>query len=399
MLSQEKNIPLEYHGRSIGAADYVAAVSAENVHNIIGPHNVLLQVNYGCYLHCEMCDRHKWVKEGVPVDETMTTNQLLGLVDELSAMGTRRITIVGTEPVMRKDLTLMLGRIRENNIKPELYTAGIVLSDELIESILLTSTDVAFSLDGFNENSHNRIRVPNNEFNAYARTLGSIERLTKARAAKNISQENVRITANFTIQRNNISDLALVTPEQIDLCGLDVLRMSVVHGEGSYALVSEDIPIILEFMQRMKANSSRTEISFSNALEYLANNSLTPQDFNVNTLIPSRIADGTNKLKCHIAEYSTMIDPKGDVRPCLYLYDDNGSFDSSDRDQFVMGNVKNDSFRAIWNGEAYTTFRRSKEYPDLKSGSRCRTCEYTDQFEEMDQIIALSKINDIQIGW
>lgn len=391
--------PLIYSRRQISSADYLAAAKEDEVQNVIGPHNVLLQVNYACYLHCEMCDRHEWVKNGAPTDETLTTNELFELIDEFSEMGTRRVTLVGTEPVMRKDLPLILEKIRSTDIKPELYTAGIVLSDEVIHSAIASSSDVAFSLDGFRAESHNGIRVPDRSFDAFKTTVQSANRLSSARSEAGVEKENVRITANFTLQRWNIGDLRDVTPEQIDSLGFDVLRMSVVHGKDSYSLDSSDIPAIVAFMKKIKQNPPSTEISFSDSMEYLDQGLISPLDFDKNSLIPTAISDGTRKLKCHIADYSTMIDPRGDVRPCLYLYDDNGPFSASDRDQYVLGNVKEYSFRQVWNNEAYTAFRKSTAYPNLEPNSRCRTCEYFQQFQAFDEALSGTLVNLIEIGW
>ncbi|MDZ7586193.1 MAG: hypothetical protein U0946_00420, partial [Patescibacteria group bacterium] len=107
-----------------------------------------------------MCDRYKWTEQGAPVEKTLTGPELFGLFGQFGALKTRKITLVGTEPVLRPDLPQILTDIRQQGIKPEVYTAGIILKDEIIGSILENFSDAAFSVDGFYPNSHNRIRMP-----------------------------------------------------------------------------------------------------------------------------------------------------------------------------------------------------------------------------------------------
>jgi radical SAM protein with 4Fe4S-binding SPASM domain len=391
---------LLYQPLLLPAADYRQAVENKEAHSLIGPNNVILQVNYSCYLHCTMCDRHKWTTQGAPVEEAMTGPELAQLFSQAAALKTRKITLVGTEPVLRPDLPQILTDINEQGIKPEVYTAGIVLQDQVISSILQNSGDAAFSIDGFYPESHNGIRMPDKAFDAFSRTLSSISRLRSARDKSGLTADQSRITVNFTIQSGNLNDLLTAGPDEIEALGVDTLRLSVVHGQGPYVLDRTAIPVIAGFVKRLEsAGQLRTEVSLSSGIIYLLAGKITPEDFDQNILIPSETLRGKTKTRCHIHEFSTMIDPEGNVRPCLYLYDDNGPYDTSNRDEFVMGNVKQNSMAEIWNGERYTAFRKAYEYPNLSPGSRCRTCEYNDHFEELDQITAGATTETVQIGW
>lgn len=390
----------QYDRKSVGIVDYRDALRTKEAHTLIGPNNVLLQVNYGCYLHCEMCDRHMWSSNGAPVDQVFTTEELFGMFDQLRDLGTRRVTLVGTEPVLRHDLPEILTYLREQGIKPELYTAGVLLTDEVIESVLNNSVDTSFSVDGFYKSSHNSIRVPGRKFDAHGKTLDSIHRLREAREKRGMTQSEARITANFTIQRKNIHDLETATAEEIDQVGVDVIRMSLVHGEGEYILNSQDIPVLVGFAERVKQmDDLDTKVSLSAGIKYLVRRMIHPEHFDQNVLVPSATLDGSMSIGCHIAEYSTMIDPQGGVRPCLYLYDDNGPVATSDRDKFLMGNARQQRFADIWNGERYMAFREEYRFPNLAPGSRCRTCEYTNQFEAIDKALANQQDGAIQIGW
>jgi radical SAM protein with 4Fe4S-binding SPASM domain len=338
-----------------------------------------------------------WTRAGAPTEKAFNTTELDDLFDQLGELGTGKITLVGTEPVMRPDLPQILADIRGRGIKPELYTAGIKLDDEIIRAILDTETDVAFSVDGFFPGSHNKIRLPDGGFDAFGRTLESIARLRLARDERDFKPDQTRISANFTVQRGNIQDLAVASAEEIDHIGVDVLRMSLVHGKGPYTLSSNTIGILRSFMERADTMDTKTDVDLSAGIRSAALGLINSVDFENNTLVPSSYLGIGKHPKCHIGEYSTMIDPQGNVRPCLYLYDDNGPFTDSSRDEYIMGNVKQQKFTEIWFGEKYLLFRQGN-FPDMSPESRCRTCEYMENFKRMDKAMADPQ-GTLRIGW
>lgn len=389
---------MPYQAKEVDLGDYRSFFDKREAHKLIGPANVILQVNYGCYLKCEMCDRHTWTENNAPVDRVLTNDDLSGLFLSLASLNTGRITLVGTEPVLRPDLEDLLTKINQAGIKPELYTAGIVLKDNIIAAILANQVDVSFSIDGFKSDSHNRIRYPEGGFDAFGKSMNSIKRLAAARDRDGVSKKDVRITGNMTLQRGNIDDLNDATEDMIESLGVDTLRISIVHGDGSYALDRSTIPKIVAFVHKVEKMNTKTRIILSPTINFLASGQITPDDFDKNVLIPSSVIQGSPKVNCHISEFSATIDPQGNVYPCLYLYDDNGPYQDNSRQQFVVGNIKEQSFGNIWNGEKYNQFR-SQNYPDISEGSRCRTCEYIQQFIDMDIRIKSNQSGKIKVGW
>ena len=175
--------------------------------------------------------------------------------------------------------------------------------------------------------------------------------------------------------------------------------MSPVHGNGSYALDRHDLPDLRSFASRLARMQprTRTQVDLSSSYLSVVNGSITDADFDDGVLVPSVCLTGNSAPRCHIGNFSVMIDPVGDVRPCLYLYDDNGPYVGSDRDKYVMGNVREQPFADIWNGDRYQRFRKGG-YPDMSAGSRCRTCEYIEDFMDIDQRVRNSE-GTITIGW
>lgn len=70
---------------------------------------------------------------------------------------------------------------------------------------------------------------------------------------------------------------------------------------------------------------------------------------------------------CTMAWDHTVVNVDGSVTPCCYLRPDMG-------DQFVMGNVFETPFRAIWRGEKYRAFRARmlRDRGDMPVCNKCR---------------------------
>jgi radical SAM protein with 4Fe4S-binding SPASM domain len=77
-----------------------------------------------------------------------------------------------------------------------------------------------------------------------------------------------------------------------------------------------------------------------------------------------RLIEATQEMYpdfCHMAATYAKIEPDGEVYPCCRA-----------PVELRMGNIKDQSFEEIWNGDRYQAFRRrmfAKDYPDT-----CRTC-------------------------
>lgn len=387
------------------AEAYRKSYKEGKAHSLIGPKNAIIQVNWGCYLDCNMCHRNEWTQHGYNDQEALSLKELRRVFTQLSELGTHRITIVGTEPVMRPDFSQMLTSIHERGIKPEIYTAGIFLSQKVLQTILDTHTDVAISLDGFKPETHNAIRRPDGKFNAYQKTVETIKRLVEARSKAELTSEELRLTINTTLQRSNIAELNTVTPSDIDQFGVDVFRFALVHGypdSDDFLLTSSDIETLAEFYQKTlswkQEGLFKTAVDFADSIYWVVNKEISPDDFNRNILVPSGLISGQEEVNCHIGEMSLVITPDGNVYPCLYLYDDNGDVITSRRGDFIMGNVRENDVEEVWNSEAFEEFRKSN-YPDFDLRA-CQTCEYTGHsFIIMDRVIRGESEEPLKIGW
>ncbi len=133
------------------------------------PLSVTLELTRRCPLRC----RHCYVPDlGSPVE--LPTARLLGLLDELAALGTLHLGFTGGEPLARPDWADLAQAARSRGFSVQLLTSGVLLGDREADVVAELSLGVAVSLYAVDAGRHDEItRVPG----SFARTIDAIERL------------------------------------------------------------------------------------------------------------------------------------------------------------------------------------------------------------------------------
>ncbi len=93
-----------------------------------------------CNLHCVYCDC-----PDVQLDE-LSPKEALDVVDELAALGTVRVHLTGGEPFMRKDLEVLIQRMRFFDMRVSVSSNGTLIPKR--RRILPMLRSVSLSLDG-----------------------------------------------------------------------------------------------------------------------------------------------------------------------------------------------------------------------------------------------------------
>ena len=78
------------------------------------------EVTMKCNMRCKHCGSS--CEDKLPGE--LTTEEALDLCDQLGELGMRYIAISGGEPTTRKDWPLIVKRLRENGIKPNMISNG-----------------------------------------------------------------------------------------------------------------------------------------------------------------------------------------------------------------------------------------------------------------------------------
>lgn len=109
------------------------------------PIGVFLEVTSKCNLRCIFCSQ----RAGDRKEDEFSTEELIGLIDELAAMKIFHVIITGGEPFLRKDLFRLLNRLRKNRVSFSINTNGTLLNQERVSKLLdLHIREIRIGLDG-----------------------------------------------------------------------------------------------------------------------------------------------------------------------------------------------------------------------------------------------------------
>ena len=146
---------------------------------------------------------HEYVAERKK--EEMTTAEVLTLVDDVAAMGVKRITLTGGEAFLRTDIFEILARIKERGLRVCVNTNGWFLGKAQAKRIVEMGVDeMSISVDGPNE-THDFIRRREGSFK---HILDSLTNLQEAR--EELGRENPGVGITCTISALNQSNFSEV---------------------------------------------------------------------------------------------------------------------------------------------------------------------------------------------
>ena len=147
------------------------ARSTEDIVRLV-PIHVVWEITLACNLKCLHCGS----RAGHVRSRELPTAECLDLVDQMAALGTREITLIGGEAYLRRDWLEILRRITGHGILCLIQTGARNLTDQrLTEAKAAGLTGIGVSIDGLAD-LHDRVRgVP-----------GSFDQALSARALAEI---------------------------------------------------------------------------------------------------------------------------------------------------------------------------------------------------------------------
>ena len=183
-------------------------------------HHFPFMVNWAITGRCNLRCVHCYGDYGESQTAELPLDLIKQTVDRLKAMGTKRFTIEGGEPLFRKDIAEILRYIYDSGMEYSLCSNGVYLS-KYIEVVRETCDLLVMSLDGIEER-HDKLRGKN----TYKKTIDALE-LAHKHGVKTLlftcliddnvqdidtlvelaKQYNTRITFNIAVAKIDESDL------------------------------------------------------------------------------------------------------------------------------------------------------------------------------------------------
>ena len=318
------------------------------------PVSIDLELTNRCNLHCPMCWLHGEAGVGDRYEGTeLATHEVLGLIRQMQSHRPF-LYLGGGEPLMRRDLVQIIEHAKAAGLPVGLTTNGTLFSQKTITAMVDMQVDrINFSLDG-DRQAHDEVRGAG----TFDATVGNLRRLLEYRAAEKAALPVV--TVDMTVNPALVGHLAQAVTALDELTGDAVDAFTIHHlwfirpdelaaresairsvlgvqARGSEAHVSEPA---LQFDPRALA----TEVS---ALQGQARVRFFP-DLRAGDIGAYYSGGFEVKRPCLAPFIAALIKPDGEVRSCPDEW----------MDGYPLGNIREESFTSIWNGERAKRLRK-----------------------------------------
>lgn len=302
---------------------------------------VYIEVTRSCNLSCIHC----YASAGKELKDELTTTEMHTMIHQLAELGVIDVVFTGGEPLLRSDIFEIMEHATEENMSPYLFTNGVLLNEKKIQRLKeLNVETVAVSLDGASPETHNKIRGSN----CFDIILRNVQLLVKA---------GVYTRINTALYRDNIDEIEKLVELLVGV-GVNEIQMDylMAYGRGES---HKDLILPIETSEEITFRIYEKRKEFETEKK---------------TRVPElRMSDATStqrvKVKrqslCGVGTTACAIRPNGDVVLCPVL----------SSEEFVAGNVLEDSLENIWlNSKVFSPLRRH----DANSISQCSKCNHKD---------------------
>lgn len=332
----------------------------------IVPLRYFLELTYRCNLNCPYCyighNRHK---------EELTTKEWMDLISQIPPYAF--ITLVGGEPFLRKDFVEIMNHASKRVFgKVNVVSNGILLNETNIDAMIKALIVLlSVSIDGWGKN-HDLNRDKEGIFDKIMENLETVNQKRR--------KSGMMVDIKTIVLKNNLEDVYKLyeycTKMKFEYLSVSFLR---VNGLKQNAILQDDFNSVfyvpsydidpyfdlehfIDVYERIHSLSKKsvTRIRFSPKFEggshkqvvQRIRNFFSPPNPEYLKRHPSDVY-----FPCKYPYSNMMINPSGDVYPCL---------------SFKIGNVKEKSIRELFNEPKYKCFRKNLKVS--KSFSACQMC-------------------------
>lgn len=312
------------------------------------PMTAVWEITMGCNMRCKHCGSSC----ENPLPDELTTEEALNLADQIADLGLTWVTLSGGEPFIRKDWHLIAKQLSGKGVIPNIISNGWLVTDDTITKIKESKVGtIGISLDGL-KHTHDYIRKPG----SYERTLNALDRFVE----NNVSCGVVTTISNANI--NELRDLRrILVAHKIPYWQVQIgLPMGNFTKEKGTILNPEQMDGIIDFCFETAKEGAIT---------------LYPADcigyYNLKELEVRQIAHHTGTLPlwkgCNAGKRGFGILHNGDILGCTSIRDR----------QFIEGNIRKSSLRAIWENPENFSWNRTAAKVNLKGD--CNLCKFGDE--------------------
>jgi radical SAM protein with 4Fe4S-binding SPASM domain len=241
---------------------------------------VYYAITEGCNLRCPYC----YASSEKPLPGELTTAESLDVVEQAAEMGAKLVVFTGGEPMMRRDLFDVAGRVRELGMQANIITnATLIRTPERAHQVAQTFGNVTVSLDGGTAETHERTRGKG----TFAKTV---------RALQMLNEQGVRPIINHVVTQDNVDLL----PDLAELLAdIDVAKVRV--------------------MQHSELGRGATDNDYFGWAEYRRLHKFAwtdPRAHNLQPDGPTSQASCQTRINCGMGGNEIYVNSLGNVYPC-----------------------------------------------------------------------------------
>ena len=289
------------------------------------PTSIYLKLTNDCLFHCPFCS------VGLRRAEYMDFIFIQKILNFCKKEGVQTVYYTGGEPLMHSQINEIVQFGRRLGLKQVLLTNGFLLETNKLDLVLKNVDVLGVSLHG-TPKVHDALVGING---ASKKILASLSEVHK-------KYPNLRIGINCTLSRNNgtLKELEYLAKVAQSYNGsLEVSRLNFA-GKARVDFKIEELNTVAKVIQSLQLHNFH--VSFGNCIAHcLLDKPL------------SHLGRG-----CSAGVSSACIDVNGDIKICPSA-------------SFVIGNLKNESFKRIWNTKKMRDFRSFSWVP-----SSCTVCNF-----------------------
>ena len=289
-----------------------------------------------CNLRCPHC----YMEGGRKAENELTTEECLGLIDEIKALGTEMLILTGGEPLLRRDIYDIARYASKRAIWVVMGTNGVLVTDRVVHKMIECGVKgVAISIDSLEPAKHNHFRGGPDAWEYSVRAL-------------EICRANgLQVLVQTTVMDMNYAEIPKL---------LEFAREKGAWSFNLYFLVQTG-----RGQQMNDLSPERTEAMLAQLVDWqdryrpmLVRSKCAPQ---FKQIAYERGVGGLESGGCMAGTQYCRITPQGDVTPCPYM-------------TAVAGNVRDQSFGEIW--RTSSVLRELRDLSQLKG--RCGRCEFNE---------------------
>ncbi len=314
-----------------------------------GPERVVIDPTNKCNLRCISCWLYSpFLKENKPSGEwlrkELPKDRLIKLIDDLDALGTRRIRFTGGgEPFMHRDLMEVIEYARKKDFLVAITTNfGLVSKKDIKKLIDLGIEELCVSIWASNPKTYSIVHpgttcVYFEELKENLLYLKEIRkgkpRITFANVIMNINFRDFREMYEFGLEYG--ADAIYFTPVDVFFDQTDGLLLN-----------EEERKTLLNIALQIKEKNEKHDMQLEFFDGFLRRISNFRQDFEKGKY--DRFA--VEEIPCYAGWIFSRILADGSVVPCCRGV------------KKIMGNINEKSFKDIWNSAQYNEFRAKAKY-------------------------------------